>query len=239
MEAPVIMATAAPTAMWLPEQITIVSYTREPGGGQGAVRKSAVAGAVAGAVGGGPVGAVVGGVAAAVAANASTPNSHIEYKMVVTIQGMQLERTTRWSACERLCAKMKEHQLPEVKAVAAQLPAKYWAIPDRPEVSDNERIQKRAAQLGVFFSEVCGVWRHICTTYGPSSPHANVFNRFFELPGHAAGQDAMLNQTPFVTQPAVGTDYGDWRVSGGVLVAMAQPVDAADSGGGGGGGAPR
>ena len=120
MEAHAITATSASTAMWLPEQITIVSYTREQGGGKGVVKQSAVGGAVAGAIAGGPVGAVVGGFAAAVAANAATPNSHIEYKSVVTIQGMQLERTTRWSACEGLCVRMKEHQLPEVKAVAAQ-----------------------------------------------------------------------------------------------------------------------
>ena len=214
--APVIMATASPTmapAMWFPETISIVSYQAHAGGGQGAVRKSAVGGAIAGVVAGGVVGAVVGGVAAATAASVATPNSHIEYKLVVTIQGMQLERNTRWSKCEALCQKMKEHELPEVKAVAEQLPAKYWSISD----GDHARIQKRAAQLGVFFGNVCAVWRGICDTHGPTSNHAQVFNSFFELPNHAAGQSAMLNTAPFATQPAVGTDFGDWRVSGGEL----------------------
>lgn len=213
--APVIMATASPatTAMWFPESISVVSYQAHPGGGQGAVRKSAVGGAIAGLIAAGPGGAVVGGLAAATAANMATPNSHIEYKLVVTIQGMQLERATRWSACEALCAKMKAHELQQVKLVAEQLPAKYWSISG----VEHERIQKRVGQLGAFFYDVCRLWRDICNTHGPASPHAQVFNEFFELPGNAAGQSTMLNTAPFVTQPAVGTDFGDWRVSGGEL----------------------
>eukprot|EP01043_Picozoa_sp_COSAG02_P012875 COSAG02_NODE_506_length_20931_cov_20.533218_9_plen_270_part_00 len=213
--APVIMATAAPatTAMWFPEQISVASYQAHSGGGAGAVRKSAVGGAFAGLVAAGPGGAVVGGLAAATAASVATPNMHIEYKLLVTIQGMQLERNTRWSACETLCAKMKDHALPEVKLIAEQLPAKYWSVSG----VDHERIQKRAAQLGAFFGDVCRVWRDICNTHGPASQHAQVFNAFFELPGHTAGQSAMLNTAPFVTQPAVGADFGDWRVSGGEL----------------------
>lgn len=250
--APVIMATASgpattAAAMWLPEQINIVSYQAHSGGGEGAVRKSAVGGAIAGLVAGGPGGAVVGGLAAATAARVGKPAYHIEYKLVVTIQGMQLERNTRWSDCEALCNKMKNHELQEVKLAADQLPAKYWSISE----FDHERIQKRVAQLGAFFGSVCAVWRGICNTHGPASGHAQLFNSFFELPNHAAGQHAMLNTAPFATQPAVGTDFGDWRVSGGelshkspclpmsaaltlpyivftgVLVAMALPVDPA------------
>jgi hypothetical protein len=224
MDAPIIMATAAPTAMWFPELIEVVSYTRQEGGGTGVVRKSAIGGAISGALVGNIPGAIIGGVAAAVAANAATPGTHVEFTMVVTIQGMRLERRTRWSACEALAVAMKDHDLPEVKAAAALLPAKYWAISDGP--GEDARIQKRAAQLGAFFGSLCEAWRNICAVHGPASPHARLFSQFFELPGHAAGQNAMLTQAPFVTQPAVGTDFGDWRVSGGMLVAMAEPVQA-------------
>lgn len=224
------MATAAPTAMWIPDQINVASYARQQGGGEKATKSSAIGGAVAGAVVGGIPGALAGGLAGAVAAGVATPRTHVEYNLVVAIQGMQLERSTRWSACEALCAKMKEHVLPEVKAVASQLPAKYWTIADS---GDEARILKRVQQLVAFFAGVCGVWRQICATYGPASEHAQIFNSFFELPGHAAGQDAMLNHSPFVSEPAVGTNFGDWRVSGGTLVAMALAVDPAATPGGG------
>ena len=206
------MATAAPTAMWIPEQINVVSYARQPGGGETAKKKSAVGGAIAGGIAGGIPGAIIGGVAAAVAATAAAPTTHVEYKLVITIQGMQLERDTRWSACETLCRNMAEHELSEVRGLGARLPTKFRTLSD---TEDDDRIQKRAAQLAEFFGGVCLLWRRICETSGPASPHARVFNDFFQLPGHAAGQDVMLNHSPFVTQPAVGTDFGDWRVSGG------------------------
>lgn len=227
MNAPVILATAAPQAMWFPERIDVVSYAREDGGGGGAVKKAMVGGAVAGVAFGGFVGAAVGSIAAGVASSVASPNTHVEYTLAVTIQGIQMQRQTRWSAAEALVAKMKMHALPEVKSVAEQLPVKFFTLADvgGPEV--DARIQKRAAQLGAFFGALCDCWRQICAVHGPTSAHAKLFSDFFELP--FAGQDALLSQTPFAAQPEVGAEFGDWRVSGGVLLAMATPVQVEET----------
>jgi hypothetical protein len=218
-DAPVILASAAPQAVWFPERIEVMSFARQDGGsGGGAVKKAMLGGAVAGVAFGGIVGAAVGGVVAGVASSAFTPSTHVEYTLAVTIQGIQMQRQTRWSAAEALVAKMKEHALPEVKAVAEQLPVKFFTLADEGSPEVDARIQKRAAQLGSFMGALCDCWRQICWQHGPTSPHGQLFARFFELPG--------ASQAPFAAQPEVGAEFGDWRVSGGVLLAMAVPVQA-------------
>eukprot|EP01046_Picozoa_sp_COSAG06_P072735 COSAG06_NODE_21417_length_757_cov_1.931611_1_plen_186_part_10 len=183
--APVIMAQAAPTAVWFPERIDVVSYARAEGGGGNAVRKSAVVGGLGGALAGGPTGAVVGGIAAAAVATAATPRTHVEFTMVVTVQGMPVERKTRWSAAEALAVAMKDHELREVKVAAAQLPAKYFPLGYRTDSpGEDPRIQKRAQQLSTFLSALCAAWRNICAVHGPTSRHGKLFSDFFKLPGH-------------------------------------------------------
>jgi hypothetical protein len=219
MDAPVILASAAPQAVWFPERIEVASFARQAGGSaHGAVKKAMLGGAVAGAAVGGFVGAAVGGIAAGVASSAATPGTHVEYTLAVTIQGIQMQRQTRWSAAEALVAKMKEHALPEVKAVAEQLPVKFFTLADVGSPEVDARIQKRAAQLGSFMAALCDCWRQICWQHGPTSPHGKLFADFFELPG--------TSQAPFAAQPEVGAEFGDWRVSGGMLLAMAVPVQA-------------
>ena len=155
MDAPVILASAAPQAVWFPERIEVASFARQAGGSaHGAVKKAMLGGAVAGAA--------VGGIAAGVASSAATPGTHVEYTLAVTIQGIQMQRQTRWSAAEALVAKMKEHALPEVKAVAEQLPVKFFTLADEGSPEVDARIQKRAAQLGSFMGALCDCWRQIC-----------------------------------------------------------------------------
>jgi hypothetical protein len=145
-----------------------MSFARQDGGsGGGAVKKAMLGGAVAGVSFGGIVGAAVGGMAAGdivagVASSAFTPSTHVEYTLAVTIQGIQMQRQTRWSAAEALVAKMKAHALPEVKAVAGQLPVKFFTLADEGSLEVDARIQKRAAQLGSFMGALCDCWRQIC-----------------------------------------------------------------------------
>ena len=83
-------------------------------------------------------------------------------------------------------------------------------------------------EVGEFLAGVLSLWQlirqmaaggdvgYLCTE--------KIFQDFFELgpgDGAPAGSDPA---SPFSTAPAVGTDFGDWRVSGGVLLVQALPV---------------
>ena len=233
MEGPAILATAVPgTGQWFPQRVEVVGHQIVEGSAnRKGVGATALGGAVGGGIVGGPVGALAGAVAGSIVAKTST---HIEYTLQVTIQGMQLVRQTRWSKVEALVARMKErarqHPVPEsaqMEALAATLPTKFKTL-DPTSSGASERIGKRMTQLGEFLAGVLSLWQliremaaggdvgYLCTE--------KIFQDFFELgpgDGAPAGSDPA---SPFSTAPAVGTDFGDWRVSGGVLLVQALPV---------------
>ena len=233
MEGPAILATAVPgTGQWFPQRVEVVGHQIVEGSAnRKGVGATALGGAVGGGIVGGPVGALAGAVAGSIVAKTST---HIEYTLQVTIQGMQLVRQTRWSKVEALVARMKErarqHPVPEsaqMEALAATLPTKFKTL-DPTSSGASERIGKRMTQLGEFLAGVMSLWQliremaaggdvgYLCTE--------KIFQDFFELgpgDGAPAGSDPA---SPFSTAPAVGTDFGDWRVSGGVLLVQALPV---------------
>ena len=235
MEGPAILATAVPgTGQWFPQRVEVVGHQIVEGSAnRKGVGATALGGAVGGGIVGGPVGALAGAVAGSIVAKTST---HIEYTLQVTIQGMQLVRQTRWSKVEALVARMKErarqHPVPEsaqMEALAATLPTKFKTL-DPTSSGASERIGKRMTQLGEFLAGVLSLWQliremaaggdvgYLCTE--------KIFQDFFELgPGDGAPAGAGSDPaSPFSTAPAVGTDFGDWRVSGGVLLVQALPV---------------
>jgi len=235
MEGPAILATAVPgTGQWFPQRVEVVGHQIVEGSAnRKGVGATALGGAVGGGIVGGPVGALAGAVAGSIVAKTST---HIEYTLQVTIQGMQLVRQTRWSKVEALVARMQErarqHPVPEsaqMEALAATLPTKFKTL-DPTSSGASERIGKRMTQLGEFLAGVLSLWQliremaaggdvgYLCTE--------KIFQDFFELgPGDGAPAGAGSDPaSPFSTAPAVGTDFGDWRVSGGVLLVQALPV---------------
>ena len=237
MEGPAILATAVPgTGQWFPQRVEVVGHQIVEGSAnRKGVGATALGGAVGGGIVGGPVGALAGAVAGSIVAKTST---HIEYTLQVTIQGMQLVRQTRWSKVEALVARMKErarqHPVPEsaqMEALAATLPTKFKTL-DPTSSGASERIGKRMTQLGEFLAGVLSLWqliRQMAAAAGGDVGYLcteKIFQDFFELgPGDGAPAGAGSDPaSPFSTAPAVGTDFGDWRVSGGVLLVQALPV---------------
>ena len=85
-------------------------------------------------------------------------------------------------------------------------------------------------EVGEFLAGVLSLWqliREMAAAAGGDVGYLcteKIFQDFFELgpgDGAPAGSDPA---SPFSTAPAVGTDFGDWRVSGGVLLVQALPV---------------
>ena len=89
--------------------------------------------------------------------------------------------------------------------------------------------RKRLGQLRVFFAGICTLWRQLDlgTGWRAGAPDAPdwIFRRFFDLP--TLGLPAATSSGDAGSLPAVGTMYGDWRISDTAgLVAMAVPVAA-------------
>ena len=238
---------------WFPQRVEVVGHQIVEGSAnRKGVGATALGGAVGGGIVGGPVGALAGAVAGSIVAKTSTHIEYTLQVTVsaaapvassceasdaaAQIQGMQLVRQTRWSKVEALVARMKErarqHPVPEsaqMEALAATLPTKFKTL-DPTSSGASERIGKRMTQLGEFLAGVLSLWQlirqmaaggdvgYLCTE--------KIFQDFFELgPGDGAPAGAGSDPaSPFSTAPAVGTDFGDWRVSGGVLLVQALPV---------------
>ena len=254
MEGPAILATAVPgTGQWFPQRVEVVGHQIVEGSAnRKGVGATALGGAVGGGIVGGPVGALAGAVAGSIVAKTSTHIEYTLQVTVsaavpfasscdgsdaaAQIQGMQLVRQTRWSKVEALVARMKErarqHPVPEsaqMEALAATLPTKFKTL-DPTSSGASERIGKRMTQLGEFLAGVLSLWqliREMAAAAGGDVGYLcteKIFQDFFELgpgDGAPAGSDPA---SPFSTAPAVGTDFGDWRVSGGVLLVQALPV---------------
>jgi hypothetical protein len=241
-------STVVPVPVWIPESIELVSFSRQQNElGDDAKSKTlaAAGGAMVGAMLlGGPVGLAVGAIGAGIAANQSLPTTHIEFTLSVTCRGMHLDRQIRWSEAEELAKALKaiSDRLVSTLSVAnpdaantslagrflevsQRLPTKIIPLDDRLDAQLDPRVAKRRVQLAAFLASVCELWREVSTSHGPRSSHARVFINFFKLPGaneHSAEISYASEQ--LAVQPQVGAEYGDWRVSRGVLVAMATPV---------------